>query len=251
MSIETLPATVLQPTAHPDRSKRYAHVNSREVVAMLESEGYAVHSVAVTKTRRKQRDPLYAKHQVVLRHPDLPVIGGVTPQMIFVNSHDGTSSAEARQGLFRFVCSNGLVVGVDMARVRVRHSGDAATQVIRRVQEMSKTTQPLFQQIEKWSTIDLSKAKRTQFARLAAMLRWGDPHRFEPEALLAPRRAEDDKGTLWTVFNRVQENTVRGGLLGLSATGRAATSRPLSEITATNTFNAQLWQLATEFSELT
>ena len=63
------------------------------------------------------------------------------------------------------------------------------------------------------------------------------------------RRHEDDRGDLWTTFNRLQENTVRGGIEGLSRSGRAATSRPLSDISRSVDYNAQLWQLAEEVAE--
>lgn len=244
-----LPKAVLQPSAHPDRSQRYAHVNSREVVKALEGEGYTVHGVSVTATRNKNRDPLYARHQVLLRHPDLRQIEGITPQIIFVNSHDGTSSAEIRQGMWRQVCSNGLVSWMTTDMMRVRHSGAAAQKVLEKVQSLARATQPLFDKIERWAQIELNKAQRAQFARLGAMIRWGDPARFPVEALLAPRRAEDDSGSLWAVFNRVQENAVRGGMLGLSRSGRSATARPLSEINANNNFNADLWRLAEDFAE--
>src|SRR5690606_41616733 len=46
------------------------------------------------------------------------------------NSHDGTSSYQMLAGMFRFVCSNGLVCGDTVADVRVPHKGDVAGSVI-------------------------------------------------------------------------------------------------------------------------
>lgn len=246
---ENLPATVLQTAAHPECSSRYAHINTREVVAVLQKSGFKVHGVTVASRRSKLRDPLFAKHQVTLRHPDMPVVAGITPQIMLVNSHDGSSSAQALSGAFRQVCSNGLIVGTVQEAVRVRHSGKAEQDLIDNVRRMADQSKPLFEAIDRWSAIQLSTARMHQFARLAGVLRWDDPHRFDTHTILAPRRAEDDKGTLWSVFNRIQENAVRGGLLGRSASGRNATSRPLSEISANNKFNAQLWQLASEFAD--
>jgi hypothetical protein len=54
---------------------------------------------------------------------------------------------------------------------------------------------------------------------------------------------------LWSTFNRVQENTIRGGVEGLSRSGRSATSRPLSDITRSVDYNQQLWSLADEVAE--
>lgn len=246
---ENLPATVLQKQAHPDRSKHYSHIDTRAVISVLERSGFKVHGVTVATRRSKKRDPLFAKHQVTLRHPDMPIISGITPQIQLVNSHDGSSSAQALHGAFRQVCSNGLIVGTIQEAVRVRHAGDAAKELIDNVKRMAGQSRLMFDQVDRWSSIQLSTPRMLQFARLASVLRWGDPHRFGADKLLGVRRAEDDSGTLWAVFNRVQENAIRGGLPGISASGRRATSRPLSEITSNNKFNGQLWALAREFAD--
>jgi hypothetical protein len=176
-------------------------------------------------------------------------VRGATPRLIFTNSHDGSSSAKLLAGVFRFVCSNGLVVGNTVGSEVVRHSGDAAADLIHRVQQLAKNTSKLYESIDAWSNKQLTKAQRHEFARFAAQLRWGDAQRFAPEDLLMVRRAEDDHGDLWSTFNRVQENTIRGGVEGLSRSGRSATSRPLSDITRSVDYNQQLWSLADEVAE--
>ena len=250
VSLTKLPAAILQKEAHPDRSERYVHINTREIITYMEKEGYEVSNVQVTGSRSKARDPLFARHQVTLRNPTLPKIGGVVPQFLFTNSHDGSTSAQVLYGAFRFVCSNGLVVGTTFGKERVRHTGDAATTLIERIRMMAKNTAPLFDKIERWSKIEITDRRALKFAQLASVLRWGDPHRFDAKAVLQARRPEDELNTLWTVFNRVQENAVRGGLVGLSPSGRQATSRPLSDIASSNNFNANLWRLAEDFAAL-
>ena len=43
-----------------------------------------------------------------------------------------------------------------------------------------------------------------------AKARWGD--RFVEADLLSPRRSDDTRNDLWTVFNRAQESVIRGGM---------------------------------------
>ncbi|MBN3807442.1 DUF945 domain-containing protein, partial [Paraburkholderia sp. Ac-20336] len=62
--------------------------------------------------------------------------------------------------------------------------------------------------------------------------------------LLAPRRFEDRRDDLWTVFNRVQENLTKGGLHGRSRTGRAMSTRPITGIDENVKLNRALWMLA-------
>jgi hypothetical protein len=242
-----LPRAVTATTPAPGVSARYQFISSNEIVQRFAQEGWALAS-ATTAAPRK-REGAWAKHQLDFRHPELPEINGAVPRIIVTNSHDGTASARVLAGVFRFVCSNGLVVGNTVGKEVVRHTGDAAADLIHRMQSLAKNTHKLYDSIERWSKKELTKAQRHEFARFAAQLRWGDARRFEVEDLLMVRRAEDDRGDLWATFNRLQENTVRGGIEGLSRSGRAATSRPLSDITRSVDYNAQLWTLAEEIAE--
>lgn len=238
------PLAINATSPSPTLSSRYEFVDTRAVIDRIAQEGWQVASATTASPRR--RNGLFAKHLIDLRHPDLAPINGAVPRLLFTNSHDGSSSARVLAGVFRFVCANGLVVGTTTGNVSVRHSGDAAADLIHRMQQLAKNTHQLYQSIDSWSRKELTRAQRHEFARFAAQLRWGDAGRFEPEDLLQVRRAEDDRGDLWTTFNRVQESTVRGGIQGLSRSGRAATSRPLSDITRTLDYNSQLWALADE-----
>lgn len=245
--MRTLPASALATAAAPTLSDRYQFISSHDIVERFAQEGWQVASATVAAPRK--RDPLFAKHMIDFRNPDFEPVNGAVPRIILVNSHDGSSSARVLAGVFRFVCSNGLVVGNTVGKEIVRHTGDAAADLIHRMRSLAKNTSELYSKIDRWSKVDLSKAQRYEFARFAAQLRWGDAQRFEPEDLLQVRRSEDDRGDLWATFNAIQENTVRGGIEGLSRSGRAATSRPLSDISRSVEYNAQLWQLAEEVAE--
>lgn len=245
--MKSLPTSALATTAAPTVSERYQFISSNEIIERFAEDGWVVADANVAAPRK--RDPLFAKHMIDFRHPDYKEINGAVPRIILVNSHDGSSSARVLAGVFRFVCSNGLVVGTTTGKEVVRHTGDAAADLIHRMQQLARNTSKLYTQIDTWSKKDLTKAQRHEMARFAAQLRWGDAQRFSAEDLLAVRRADDDRGDLWTTFNRLQENTVRGGIEGLSRSGRSATSRPLSDISRSVEYNAQLWQLAEEVAE--
>jgi hypothetical protein len=242
-----LPAPTRADHPAPHLSARYQFINTGDIIQRFAEEGWAVNNASVSAPTK--RDAAYAKHMIDFRHPDLKPIHGSVPRIILTNSHDGSSAAKVLAGVFRFVCSNGLVVGTTTASVAVRHSGDAAADLIHRMQQLAKNTSQLYASIDKWSNKELTRSQRREFARFASHLRWGDAQRFEAEDLLQVRRPEDDRGDLWTTFNCVQENTVRGGINGLSRTGRAATSRPLSDIARTVEYNEQLWALADEVAE--
>lgn len=245
-----LPASVFTKVAAPHLSARYVHVDSERVVDAMVAEGFQIASVQTATSRNA--NSAFGRHMIDFRHPDMPSIGDAVPRIVFVNSHDGSTRASALAGVFRFVCSNGLVVGNTMYQEKLRHSGAAATTLVERMQALAKNTAPLFTQIDRWSKVDMSAERRRDFARMAAQLRWADADRFTVEDLLQVRRPEDDKGDLWTVFNRLQETTTQGhGMEGLTRSGRVTTARPLKEIQSNLTYNAQLWELAEEFSTIT
>ena len=242
----TLPPSIFAQTAHPRMTSRYVHVNTHDIVEMMEGEGFELASASAKASR--SRDPLFTKHVLDFRHPDIPQIDGGTPRILFTNAHDGTSAAKFMMGVYRFVCSNGLVVGSTYAKEVVRHSGEQARQLIERVRALSRNTGPLFAQIDGWTRRELAPSETIEFARLASVLRFGDAQRFDPAQLLETHRAEDEDNTLWRVFNRVQENAMHGSLVGVGANGRRLASRPVKGLDKTTDFNVQLWRLAEEFA---
>lgn len=243
-----LPASVLATSHLPTLSERYVQVNTADIVQRMERSGFYV--AKATSTAPRTRDPMYAKHVIDFRLKNAERIHGAEPRVIFVNSHDGTTAATAMAGLYRFVCSNGLVVGHTVEKLRQRHAGDAAANLIERMQQLARQTEQVYTTVERWARIECADKDVEVFAKMAAQLRWGDAHMFEPEEIARPRRREDERNDLWTVFNRIQESTIRGGLEGYSRSGRRATSRPLTDISRDVEYNANLWTLAEEFEQV-
>jgi len=68
--------------------------------------------------------------------------------------------------------------------------------------------------------------------------------------LLVPRRWDDRKSDLWSIFNRVQENLVKGGLTGRTANGRRQRTRPVQGIDQNLRLNRALWMLAEGMRQL-
>lgn len=242
-----LPASVFATASSPKMSSRYVHINTYDIVEAMQQEGFVVQSAKANKVR-KDREPLFAKHQIILRQPDAPMAEGAVPTVLLTNSHDGSTAARFVMGAYRYACTNGLVIGSTYSREIARHSGEQAASLIERVRALAKNTGPMFAQIEAWSKRELTEPEVSEFASLAAVLRFGDVNRFDPKQLLRVRRPEDEGRSLWRVFNRVQENAVRGGLSGFSADGRRLSSREVRNIDQNTTFNADLWRLAEEFA---
>ena len=68
--------------------------------------------------------------------------------------------------------------------------------------------------------------------------------------LLSTRRIADRNPDLWSNFNRVQENIIRGGLRGRTANGNRTTTREVKSIDNNVKLNKALWILADGMRQL-
>lgn len=125
--------SVFAEAAHESRGARYAFIPTIQVLDGLRREGFEVVAAAQTRCRDEGK-VAHAKHMLRLRHPDsiqLRDVGQEIPEIVLVNSHDGTSSYTLHAGFFRLVCSNGLIVASStIDDVRVRHTGNVIDNVI-------------------------------------------------------------------------------------------------------------------------
>ena len=127
--IHRVAPSIFAEAPHESRSQRYAYIPTATVLTELRKEGFQPFMVTQTRTRHEDRRD-YTKHMIRLRHASQINARGEANEIILLNSHDGTSSYQMLAGMFRFVCSNGLVCGDTVADVRVPHKGDVAGQVI-------------------------------------------------------------------------------------------------------------------------
>jgi hypothetical protein len=94
------------------------------------------------------------------------------------------------------------------------------------------------------------------FATVALALRYGERHEgqapapISAEQLIAARRPEDLGHDVWTIFQRVQENMLRGGLPGRTVQGRRMHTREVASIDRNVSLNRALWVLADEMRKL-
>ncbi len=236
--------SVLATEAHESRGERYAFIPTIEVLNGLRAEGFQPFEVRQTRCRDAGKRE-HTKHLVRLRHPDAISTQGETPEIVLLNSHDGTSSYQLLAGFFRFVCSNGLIAGDVCNDIRVRHSGNVVGDVIEGSFRVLDNVKQISDRIETYRAITLDDNEQLAFAEAAQQLRWGDSAPLhEAGQVIRPRRFEDRQNNLWSVFNRAQENLIKGGLSGRSASGRRTRTREVGGVTENVKLNRALWTLA-------
>ena len=250
--IHRVAPSIFAEAPHESRSQRYAYIPTATVLTELRKEGFQPFMVTQTRTRHEDRRD-YTKHMIRLRHASQINVRGEANEIILLNSHDGTSSYQMLAGMFRFVCSNGLVCGDTVADVRVPHKGDVAGQVIEGAYQVLHGFDRALESRESMQAITLDEGEADVFARAALSLKYDDPDKPAPiteSQILMPRRFDDRRPDLWSVFNRTQENLTKGGLHGRSANGRRQQTRPVQGIDSDIRLNRALWLLADGLRQL-
>lgn len=255
--IRSVAPSIFAEDKHESRSARYAYIPTSNVLAKLREEGFQPFMVAQARVRDESKRE-HAKHLIRLRHVN-QIAANEANEIILLNSHDGSSSYQMMSGQFRFVCANGLVCGHTDNDIRIRHKGDVVGDVIEGAFRVLDDFEAVAEEREGMKALTLDRGFQEAFARSALALRYGTEGDegaapvvapITEAQLLRPKRMADTKPDLWTTFNVVQENMVRGGLRGRNANGGRMTTREVTGIDQNVKLNRALWVLADEMRKL-
>jgi hypothetical protein len=240
---------------HASRSERYTYIPTIDVLRGLRNEGFEPFMVAQGASRIEGKAE-FTKHMIRMRHAGQVQTRPEANEIILINSHDGASSYQMLAGMFRFVCCNGLVVGKVVEDIRIPHKGNVQGEVIEGAFRVLDEFEAAQESAEGMKALTLEPEEQGAFATAALALRFGERSEDQPpppitaEQLVEARRPEDLGRSLWTTFQRVQENVMRGGQIGRSAQGRRLHTRPVGSIDRGVSLNRALWVLAEEMRKI-
>jgi hypothetical protein len=258
-----LAPSVFATTAHESRSERFAPIPTIEIVRGLAKEGFSVVGAKQAVTRVAGKSD-FTKHLLRIRKLDSAVthsVGDTVAEMRLKNANDGTAAYDLEAALFRIACLNSLVAKLqNIDSVKVRHSGDVMGKVIDGTFTVIESSKTALAAPAQWSQIKMERDESLALAESARMIRFGDndgvvDSPITGQQLLTARRREDsDRTNLWTVFNVLQENVIRGGLHGVSFDAnnrrRNMTTRPIKGIDQDVKLNRALWTLADSMAKM-
>ncbi len=254
--------------AHASRSERFAPIPTVEVLRGLQKEGFVPVAVRQSRSRCDSKYH-FTKHMIRLRRLDdtrAYQVDDTVSEIILKNANDGSSAYDLMAGLFRICCKNSLVAQTaTIDRVNVRHSGNAIGKVIEGTYRVLGEAENILAAPQDWGAIKLPYEAKAALAESAHILRFGDADGkvttpIRPAQLLAPRRVDDTEGDLWTIFNVIQENVIRGGLSafapatiderGRHRRGGMFTTREINGIDQCVKLNKALWVLGERMARL-
>lgn len=234
--------------AHHSRSDRFAPIPTIEIVRGMAKEGFAVVGAQQAVARIEDKKP-FTKHLLRFRRLDDAAkytVGGSVVEILLRNGNDGSSAYNLMAGMFRIQCMNSLVCQTStIDEVNIRHSGKAFDKVIEGSYEVLRSAEQVMRAPAEWSQIQLDDHRRNAFAKGAHVERFGEESTtaVKPEQLLIPRRSADTGTDLWSTFNVLQENCVRGGITARGPNGRR-TTREIHGIDQSVKVNKGLWAMA-------
>jgi hypothetical protein len=248
---------------------RYQSLQTSSLLPILADYGYFPVQAAQTRPR-KMSDVLKAaehRHHLIsfaraedLQRPD-------RPEVTLFNSHNGSGAVRLFAGIYRMICSNGIVVG-NGVEARIYHNKAAMMGFEDMLRKVVANVPEVLATMERMKSITLSYSQVVKMAENAVALRW---QRFDPQLArydvmhpkgvfyndetvlnaLSSKRLEDRGDNLYTVFNRIQENVMRGniGVLSVSESapfGTMRKARPVNSVKAHTDLNAKLWDAVKE-----
>ena len=261
--------SVFAAASHESRSARYTYIPTIDIVRGLSREGFL--PVAASESRVRTEDKRgFAKHMLRFRRAqDIEALTHATgisratpshefPEVVLINSHDGSSAYKLMAGIFRLVCSNGLIIGDVSEECKIRHSGNILDLVTEAAFTIARDFERQLTVAAEMKQIELDPMESLILAEGAAEIRFdlepGEKSPVAPTEFLRARRLDDRKNDLWTTFNRVQENTIRGGLHGHDTAPdgkrRAVSTREVRGIDQNVKLNRAIFALAAKMAEL-
>lgn len=249
MSIQFEVPAAFSETKASARTDKYNFVSTDDVMGVFQEQGWFPVKTSQVKSRIEGYAE-HAKHLITFQDPTVSMINGIIPQINLINSHDGSSSFRLMAGLFRFVCENGLIVAEsEFSSIRVRHSALAPSKIEEGIKEIVEIVPQITAKAESMNTFVLNPVDRLNLSTNVIERIWEDPkiRPLEAAQLLETRRTEDKNNTLWNTYNVIQENLIKGGLIGTTSTNRKRKTRGIVNIDKNVKVNQILWEESAKF----
>lgn len=244
-----------QTQAHFKTSEKYANVVTGNVLQTMAANGFEIYAASEARVRLDHKRG-FQKHMLRLRHVSTRVDSMRAPEIIMLNSHDGANGYRLISGLLEFACLNGIITGTRFESFSIRHSGNAADKVTDAALRLMTELPRLADSVRQMQARTLTLGGQRELAERALIARYGDePVPFGVDQMLFARRDADDNASLWSTFQRVQENITQGGaqaiVRGTNGRLRRTSMRRVKAIDANVNLNRALWDIADSYIDRT
>lgn len=235
-------------------SDRYTFVPTARIVSGLRELDWVPVAVEEQRIRTETRRG-FQKHLLRFRRAEqMETLDEWNVELVLVNSHDAGCAYQLHTGIYRRICSNGLVLSDShFESIRFRHAGMEAEQVLQASLRLLDYMPRVVELVSRFRSRMLDARESQRFAEQAVLLRYPTLAEapVDAETVLQVRRSEDEGADLWNTTNRVQESLIRGGVSDhhRDKRGKLRSVRALRGIDSKVNLNKELWGLAEQMLE--
>ena len=238
---------------NPDVSDRYLFVNTETIIDDLEKLGWLPVQAAQRKSR-KEGGTIFSKHMVAFQNPEIKITSAdgddAYPRILLTNSHDGMQSFKFSVGIFRLVCSNGLVVADEQfSDFKIKHKGYTFGELRNVVRQAVEDLPNRVQVMNDMKNRILTEDEKRKMALDAMLIRAGVKElQYDEETItdiLDPKRDADKGDDLWRVFNVIQEKITQGDFHAALTGAKVRKVRKIKSFEKDMKVNKELFKLAT------
>ena len=256
---EECPLAFATQATNPDVSGKYLFVNTETIIDDLDKLGWKPVQAAQRKSRGKST--IFSKHMIAFQNPDLKIKGkdgdDSFPRIIMTNSHDGMQAFKFSVGIFRLVCSNGLVVADEQfSDFKIKHKGYTFSELRKVVRQAVEDLPNKVQVMNDMKNRVLTQEEKNKLALDAMLIRANitpgseEASKFQYddetiEDILDPKRDADKGDDLWKVFNVVQEKITQGEFHAALKGAKVRKVRKIKSFEKDMKVNKELFKLAT------
>jgi len=236
-------------------SKHYTHIPTERVIDDMELLGWKPIQATEVKARKNSTKG-FQKHLITFRNDEVVINGDdgdtVFPQILMTNSHDGKNAFQFQAGLFRLICSNGLVIAdTQFEAVKMRHMGYNFEDLQEMIKEMVEKLPLTVESMNKMKAKEMAEEEILQFAKDAINTRFSEKEmkriQIDLKELTTPVRKEDQGNDLWSVFNVVQEKIITGDF-DYRAGNKARKAREIKNFKQDMKINKELFNVALAYA---
>ena len=248
--VKQVAPSVFTKTGSSNVSEKYSHIPTERVMDDMSALGWNVVDAKEIKARKNQG---FQKHMLIFANPEIIINGNdgdtVFPRILLTNSHDGKNAFTFKAGLFRLVCSNGLVIADEQfGEMKIRHMGYDFEALQSLITEMVEKLPLTVESMNRFKNKQLSEEQKQKFALEALGLRFDTENKtFNVSEFLTPTRKEDEGNDLWSVFNLVQEKLVNG-MVDYRAGSKQRKPRRIKNFQQDVKLNSELYELALAYA---
>lgn len=256
---ELCPVAFCKEPTNPKVTNKYLFVNTENIIDDLDKLGWKPVTAVMRKSRGKST--IFSKHMVSFQNPDIQIKGkngdDCFPRIILTNSHDGLQSFKFSVGIYRLVCSNGLVVAdEEFSEFSIRHSGYTFDELRDTVNKAVTELPGKVEVLNKMQNRKLTEKEKEKLALDAMLIRAGIKPGSEKaseqvydqetiEEILTPKRDLDKGDSLWSVFNVIQEKITQGEFHAALKGAKVRKVRKIKSFERDLQVNKELFKLAT------